>query len=142
MSYETYLPLADKSISGINAAVVSVSVQTLTNVCHDAAKNWWLPAPDGTPLQDNPLVFSNKLCLIHSEISEAMEGDRKSKMDDHLPNREAREVELADALIRICDLAGAYGMDLGGAVAEKMIYNANRVDHKLENRAAEGGKTY
>jgi len=33
-------------------------------------------------------------------------------------------------------------MDIGGAVAEKMAFNAIRPDHKLENRMAEGGKTY
>ncbi|MDL2342525.1 MAG: hypothetical protein QFB87_05630 [Patescibacteria group bacterium] len=98
--------------------------------------------PDGSDVRDNPLAFSNKLCLIHSEISEAMEGDRKNKMDDHLPHRPAREVELADALIRICDLGGAYNLDLGGAVIEKMEYNAKRADHKPESRAAEGGKAY
>ena len=36
------------------------------------------------------------------------------------------EVELADAVIRIADLAGALGLDLGGAIAEKLEYNRNR----------------
>jgi NTP pyrophosphatase (non-canonical NTP hydrolase) len=53
-----------------------------------------------------------------------------------------REVELADAVIRIFDLAGAYRMDLAGAIAEKMAFNASRADHKIENRAAEGGKKF
>lgn len=53
-----------------------------------------------------------------------------------------REVELADALIRIFDLAGAYGMDIGAAVAEKMEFNAVRDDHKIENREKAGGKSY
>jgi NTP pyrophosphatase (non-canonical NTP hydrolase) len=52
------------------------------------------------------------------------------------------EVELADALIRICDLAGAMQLDLGGAVREKLDYNATRADHKFEARTAEGGKAY
>ena len=111
--------------------------------CHQAAKQagWW-KTNDGTPVQDNPYAFSNKLALIHSEISEAMEGDRKNLKDDKLPHRDMREVELADAVIRIFDLAGAYEMDLGGAIAEKMEYNQSRADHKPENRAAAGGKTY
>lgn len=71
-----------------------------------------------------------------------MEGHRKGLMDDKLPHRPMIEVELADAVIRIGDLCGALGLDLGGAISEKLIYNSNRADHKLENRKAEGGKKY
>lgn len=82
------------------------------------------------------------LCLIHSEISECMEGERKGLMDDKLPHRKMAEVELADALIRIFDYAGAYGYDLDGAVAEKRAFNATRADHKAEARLAAGGKKW
>jgi len=34
------------------------------------------------------------------------------------------------------------GYDIHGALIEKMEYNANRADHKVENRKAEGGKSY
>ena len=87
-------------------------------------------------------LVAEKLALIHSEISEAMEGARKNLMDDKLPHRKMIEVELADALIRILDLAGALHLDLAGAVQEKLAYNAVREDHKAENRKAEGGKSY
>lgn len=115
----------------------------LTQFCHEASRlaGWWT-TKDGGRLQDNPLAFSNKLCLVHSEISEAMEGDRKGLPDDKLPHRSMREVELADALIRIFDLAGAYDLDVAGALVEKMEYNSRRADHKPEARAAAGGKTY
>lgn len=121
---------------------VEDAVQYLQNVCHgDAAEaGWWLDT-DGTG-KSNPLHFSNKLCLIHSEISEAMEADRKNLMDDKLPSRPGREVELADALIRILDLAGGYEMDLAGTVAEKLAYNRQREDHKLKARATGHGKRY
>ena len=82
------------------------------------------------------------LCLIHSEISEALEGHRKDLMDDHLTHRKMFEVELADAIIRIFDTAEGMGLDLGGAFEEKMTYNANRQDHKIEHRRANGGKKY
>lgn len=89
-----------------------------------------------------PLTFSNKLMLVVSELSEAMEADRKDLMDDKLPHRHGREVELADAVIRIFDMAGAYGFDLGAAIEEKMQYNSTREDHKMEVRMAAGGKSY
>ena len=115
------------------------AVDRLQRICHHAAfvAGWW---HEGA--QSNPLTFSNKLMLIVSEVAEAMEGDRKKLMDDKLPHREMREVELADAVIRIFDLAGAYGFDLAGALVEKMAYNAQRLDHKPEHRNAAGGKTY
>lgn len=113
------------------------AANALRNICHFAAKTWWKKGD----IEDKK-TFAVKLCLIHSEVSEAMEGDRKNLKDDHLPHRDMREVELADAVIRIFDLAGAYGMDIGGAIAEKLQYNAKRADHKPEIRAAEGGKAY
>jgi NTP pyrophosphatase (non-canonical NTP hydrolase) len=70
--------------------------------------------------------FAQKIALIHSELSEALEADRKGLYDDKLPERDGREVELADAVIRICDLAEAYDFDLQSAINEKMVYNAGR----------------
>lgn len=115
------------------------SINKTVECCHSAATNagWW----NGVDVLAANVVPA-KLCLIHSEISEAMEGDRKNLMDEHLPNRKMIEVELADAVIRICDLAGALGLDLGGAMVEKMAYNANRADHKFENRNKTNGKKY
>ena len=120
--------------------------------CHKAAADagWWADlktstdyrkeCQDGTRL--GKALVAEKLCLIHSEISEAMEGHRKGLQDDKLPHRSMIEVELADAVIRIADLAGALGLDLGAAIAEKMTFNASREDHKIENRSAVGGKAY
>lgn len=129
-----------------NTAKIEVkdAAHALQEVCHAASFNagWWVNTKTGVDTRDNPMCFSQKLMLIVSEVAEAMEGDRKSLMDDKLPHRPMREVELADAVIRIFDLAGAYNMDLGGAIAEKLAYNAQRADHKLENRQAEGGKAY
>ena len=128
---------------GIAIAIASAA-QHLQEACHGAAKaaGWWIDPKTGESITSNPYCFSNKLMLIVSEVSEAMEGDRKNLPDDKLPHRPMREVELADAVIRIFDLAGAYDMDLGGAIAEKLAFNAQRPDHKLENRQAAGGKAY
>lgn len=124
--------------------------QCLQAVCHGASRTagWWrqgdhdLVAEIRAGKLFGKALFAQKLCLIHSEVSEAMEGHRKSLMDDKLPHRPMAEVELADALIRIFDLAGAMGYDLGGAITEKLAFNAQRPDHKPEARSAAGGKAY
>lgn len=87
-------------------------------------------------------LVAEKLVLIHSEISEAMEAARKNLQDDKLPHRSGIEVELADAVIRILDLAGALNLDLAGAIQEKLFYNSKREDHKIENRMKDNGKAY
>lgn len=102
---------------------------------------WWknIATGEAHPKGDVTLQLS-KLALVHSEVSEAVEGVRKGLMDDHLKERPMAEVELADAIIRAFDLAGHEGWDLAGAIVEKLYYNAQRADHKIENRLAEGGK--
>jgi len=112
-------------------------IRDLSLVCHQKAKSagWW----------DNPLTVETVprcLMLVVSEIAEAMEGDRKDLMDDKLPERKMIEVELADAVIRIFDLAERLGLDVPGAMLEKLKYNETRKDHSLEHRAANNGKSY
>jgi len=111
----------------------------LSRLCHAANAKWWHDLDTGERLNRNK---GELLCLIHSEISEAMEGERKNLQDDKLPHRKMAEVELADALIRIFDYAGAFGYDLDGALREKMAFNAQREDHKHENRRKAGGKKW
>jgi NTP pyrophosphatase (non-canonical NTP hydrolase) len=101
------------------------------------AAGWYTDLETGEPKKRN---FGEVIALMHSELSEALEGYRKDLMDDHLPDRKSMEVELADCVIRIFDTAGAEGFDLAGAIAEKFAYNQQRADHKLENRRATGGK--
>jgi hypothetical protein len=107
--------------------------------CHEANMKWWIDLETGQQKDRN---FGELIALCHSELSEALEGDRGDLMDRHLPHRKMTEVELVDCLIRIFDLADAKGFDLQGAYQEKMNYNAQRADHKLENRVLPGGKKY
>ena len=100
------------------------------------AKGW----NTGDPLTD--FQVATKLVLIHSEISEAVEAFRTNAMDSHLPHRKGIEVELADAIIRILELAGSLGLSIGDALFEKDDYNDTREDHKPENRALPGGKRF
>ncbi len=120
---------------------IAYNINRLTDICYNASKagGWHTDRHTGQLLDRNR---AEMLCLIHSEISEAMEGERKGLMDDHLPNRPMAEVELADADIRIGDYCGRWGYDLGGAIVEKLAYNATRADHKMENRNKEGGKKF
>lgn len=117
-------------------------VNYVVRICHELAANsgWW----DDKPADPKQLgwLYATKLALVHSEVSEALEGLRKDKMDDHLPHRKSVEVELADAVIRIFDLAGAMDLDLAGAMIEKLAYNQQRADHKKEAREAVGGKSF
>lgn len=122
---------------------IKESFNDLAEKCHQASYNagWW-HEEDGTEIKTNKYAVAVKLLLGISEMVEAMEGDRKGLMDDKLPHRSMLEVELADAVIRIADLSGAYGLDVGGAIEEKMSFNVTRPDHQVVNRRAPGGKKY
>ena len=140
------------SESGIKKAV-----DALVSVSHTNSNNsgWWYDVGTGLNLIDvivNPkdayeqllgkALVAQKLMLAVSELAEAMEGHRKGLMDDKLPHRQMLEVECADLMIRVGDLAGALQLDLGGAIEEKLEFNRTRPDHQLENRLAAGGKSY
>jgi len=117
-------------------------INVMAELCHAISKKagWYTDLATGKTLEPSVELSAMKLVLIHSEVTEAWEGARKDLMDDHLPHRKMEEVELADVLIRVFDYAGFMGYDLGGAMIEKMKYNQNREDHKIENRLAKGGK--
>lgn len=68
----------------------------------------------------------SRIALMHSELSEALEGIRKDLPDDHLPHRSMEAAEMADTMIRILDYAGGHGIPLAEVVMEKMAYNSKR----------------
>lgn len=83
-------------------------------------KGWW----------DEDRNIGELLALIHSEVSEALEEWRDNqdlteiRTDDDKPL--GFPIELADTMIRICDLAESVGIDLTAALKIKMAYNATR----------------
>lgn len=117
------------------------SMTTLTDyaiLCHFANKNWWT-TPDGKPLDRNR---GELIALMHSELSEMLEGVRKNIPDEHLPQYPAEQVELVDLLIRAFDYAGAYDFPLDDIFNAKMQYNAQRKDHEYLSRNSEYGKLF
>jgi len=81
-------------------------------------KGWW----------ESDRADGEIIALIHSELSECLEACREKypTKDKHLPHRNNNEVELADAVIRIMDFAGAKGWDVCGALCDKVEYNRTR----------------
>lgn len=138
---DSLLPQAD-GLTEVDK-IVGATINAIAADIHKGNRDrgWWNDLTTGEDITRTRNV-GELLCLVHSEISEAMEGHRKGLMDDKLPHRPMFEVELADAVIRILDIAGAFKLDLGGAIVEKNIYNGNRADHKPENRLQDGGKKY
>lgn len=119
--------------------MIAETLNHISGIIHTQNQKWWTDLHTGERLDRN---IPEMLCLVHSEISEAMEGHRKNLQDDKLPHRKMIEVELADALIRILDLGAGLGLDIGGATEEKLAYNRTRSDHSKEARLAPGGKAY
>jgi NTP pyrophosphatase (non-canonical NTP hydrolase) len=69
---------------------------------------------------------AEKIALMHSELSEALEADRKDLESDKIPGFSGVEEELADLMIRVFDFAGHHNLRLGEAVVTKMRMNLQR----------------
>ncbi len=73
------------------------------------------------------------ICLMHSELSEALEEHRNGHapaevyFNENKPNKpEGIPVELADCIIRIFDFCGLHEIDLESILKQKMEYNKTR----------------
>lgn len=100
-----------------------MTVKSINELCKAAfetatAKGW----------HDEKRETGTLLALIHSEVSEALEADRKGDTENF-------SEELADVCIRIFDLCGSKNIDLEGAIEKKMEKNKGR-------SYRHGGKAY
>lgn len=120
--------------------------KSITELIEEAHENavehgWW----------EEERTFGEQIALIHSELSEALEEYRNGRgfTEDYYECPESKEnyafcpsigpcgycqfakpcgipIELADAVIRIFDTCGKYGIDLERAIEIKMAYNKTR----------------
>ena len=116
------------------------TLNSLAEGVHQLNSKWWTDLETGKyPIERNK---GEMIALMHSELSEMLEGVRKNTMDDHLAHRLNEHVEAADLLIRLLDYCGGHGIPLGEVFLEKLEYNLKRKDHSHEHRKTEGGKKF
>lgn len=128
------------------AYIAGTYINRVAEIVEKLNERWWRHPKTGRFIRRN---FGELIALGHSELSEALEADRKDLMDDKLPHRRGVEVELADTIIRALDTARNYHrtkrkhkLNIGDATMEKLIFNHTRPDHKAKARLAKGGKAY
>ena|SRR6266487_469189 len=82
--------------------------------------------------ENGPRPIPELLCLIHSEVSEALEEYRNGSPPTHMyytgsnDKPEGFPIEIADIVIRIADLCGQYNIDLEKAIEIKQVFNKTR----------------
>ena len=108
-----------------------LNIKTLVNESYTNAKDHgW---------HDKTRTIGDLICLMHSELSEALEEHRKGKTPQEIyyveknpillgaPIKpEGIPIELADCIIRIFDFCGLHNIDLEKALSLKMEYNKTR----------------
>jgi hypothetical protein len=110
--------------------------KAIQNEAHKTAKakGWWDERNELIAVADaygigafaQKAIKSQMLALMHSEISEGLEGLRKDLKDDKCPEFDMETVELADTFIRMLDYAAGFDLPLAEAIAAKLQMNATR----------------
>ena len=139
LSKSTISTLESRGISKQMLIDAARGLLSLERICHLLAVQggWWTDLETGEPLNRN---VGDLMSLINTEAGEAYDAHRTGCNDSHLTHRVGFDTEIGDMIIRIMDMCGGLGLETVGAVFEKLAYNVNRADHKIENRRKEGGK--
>ncbi len=116
----------------------ALHLQYRADQIHQLNAKWWAFDDKGNAIRNK----GEAIALMHSELSEALEGIRKNKQDEHLNQFKNEVVELADCIIRILDYCAGFNLRIGEALYEKLKYNAERLDHKAEERNKPNGKKF
>jgi NTP pyrophosphatase (non-canonical NTP hydrolase) len=117
-----------------------LTISELVKLSHEHAKD--------KGFYDNPVNVGERLMLAVSELGEAINAHRTNKTVEKIKMvsvltrikkgiplkwsifekfvKDTMEDELADAVMRICDLCGALNIDLERHIKMKMHYNAGR----------------
>lgn len=100
----------------------------LKKLCKDA--HTWAKGKGWRTDKVDKSFLPTELCLMHSELSEALEEYRRDR-DPHVVYYKDQKpmgipIELADVVIRIADTCEHYGINLEEAIEMKMAYNQKR----------------
>ena len=77
----------------------------------------------GFGTKQEEIIVAEKIALIHSELSEALEAYRHKNID----GKDGLKEELSDALQRILHLCGILNIDIGKEVLKKIKSNKDRI---------------
>ena len=88
-------------------------------IYHNAKQHGWY---------DKKRSFGEVISLCHSELSEALEADRKGEplIWDNNGKPDGVAVEMIDCVIRILDWCGHEGIDVQNVIKTKHEYNKKR----------------
>jgi NTP pyrophosphatase (non-canonical NTP hydrolase) len=84
---------------------------------------------------DKPREVGTEIALVHSELSELLEGLRHGNPpSEHIPEFSAAEEEVADVVIRLLDMSKKHGWRIAEAIVAKAEFNRGR-EHKHGGKA-------
>jgi NTP pyrophosphatase (non-canonical NTP hydrolase) len=124
VSGDTYATPAEAStapemLTEAEQAIFTLLLEKIQAYLHATAvdKGWW----------DKERNDGEMLCLIHAEVSEALESLRHGDpASDHIPDFSGVEEEFADVFIRILDMCAARDWRIAQALFAKLAFNDGR----------------